>query len=69
MKQPLLQRKVPHRGQSLRENHIHSKTGLLDYHDNAANVANSAFCSNRVIANRPITTSKQKHPDVLWPNA
>jgi len=61
----LLQRKVPDLGQSLCENHIHSKTRLLDYHDNAANVANSAFCSNRVIANRPIATSKQKHPVIL----
>jgi len=39
--------------QSQRENHLHSKTHLLDYH-NSANVANSAFYSNRVSASRPI---------------
>ena len=50
------------------ENHLHSKTRLHDYHDYAANVANSAFYSNRVIASRPIANSKQKHPVILWPN-
>jgi len=64
--QPLLiKRKVPGCGQSQRENHLHSKTRLLDYHDSAANVANSAFHSNRVTASRPIATSKQKHPIML----
>jgi len=64
----LLERKVPDRGQSQRENHLHSKTRLLDYHDSAANVANSAFYSNRVTTSRPTATSKLKHPVVLWPN-
>jgi len=41
---------------------------LHDYHDSVANVANSAFYSNRVIASRPIATSKQKHPVILEPN-
>jgi len=36
-------RKVSDRGQSQRENHLHSKTRLLDYHDSAANVANSVL--------------------------
>ena len=49
----LLKRKVPDRGQSQRANHLHSKTRLPDYHDSAANVANSAFYSNRVTTNRP----------------
>jgi len=26
------------------------------------------FWSNRVAASRPIATSKQKHPVILWPN-
>jgi len=64
----LLKRKVPDHGQSQRENRFHSKTRLLDYHDSAANVANSAFYSNHVTASRPIATSKQKHPVILWPN-
>jgi len=52
--QPLLpKRKVSDRGQSQRENHLHSKTRTLDHHDSAANVANSAFYSNRVTTNRP----------------
>jgi len=38
-----LKRKVPNRGQSQRENHLHSKTRLHDYHDSAANVANSVL--------------------------
>jgi len=59
--QPLLpKRKVFHHCQSQRENHLHSKTRLRDYHVSAANVANSAFYSNRVTASRPIATSKQK---------
>jgi len=29
----LLKRKVPDRGQGQRENHLHSKTRLHDYHD------------------------------------
>jgi len=44
------------------------KTRLPDYHDSAANVANSAFYSNHVTASRPIATSKQKPPVILWPN-
>jgi len=52
--------KGPDRGQSQCKNHLHSKTRLLDYHDSAANVANSAFYSNRVTASRPIVTSNQK---------
>ena len=63
-----LKRKVPNRGQSQRENHLHSKTRLHDYRDSAANVANSAFYSNHVTASRPIATSKEKHPVILWPN-
>jgi len=59
---------VPDRGQSQRKNHLHSKTRLPDYHDSAVNVANPAFYSNRVTASRPIATSKQKHPVILWPN-
>ena len=61
----LLKRKVPDRGQSQREKHLRSKTRLHDYHDSAADVANSAFYSNRVTASRPIATSKQKHPVIL----
>jgi len=64
----LLKRKVPDRGQSQRENHLHGKTRLPDYHDSAANVANSAFYSNRVTASKPTPTSKHKHPVILWPN-
>ena len=67
--QPLLpKRKVLDHGQSQRENHSHSKTRLHGYHDSAANVANSAFYSNRVTTSRPTATSKQKHPVILWPN-
>ena len=68
--QPLLQKgKEPGDGQSQCENHLHSiKTRLHDYHDSVANVANSAFYSNRVIDSRPIATSKQKHPVILGPN-
>jgi len=55
-------------GQSQCENHLRSKTRLRDYHDSAANVANSAFYSNRVTASIVIATSKQKHPVILWPN-
>jgi len=36
------------------------------YHDSAANLTNSVFYSNRVIASGPIAISKQKHP-VMWP--
>ena len=54
----LLKRKLLDRGQSQHENHLHSKTRLLDYHESATNVANSAFYSNRVTASRPIATSK-----------
>jgi len=57
----LLNRKVPYHGQSQHENHLHSKTRLHDYHDCAANVANSAFSSNCVTTSRPIAISKQKH--------
>jgi len=64
----LLKRKVADRGQSQRKNHLHRKAPLLDYHDGAANVANSAFYSNRVTASRPIATSRQKHPSILSPN-
>jgi len=39
------------------ENHLHSKTRLHDYHDRAANVANSEFYSSRVTARKPIATS------------
>jgi len=63
----LLKRKVPDRSQSQHENYLHSKTRLLDYHDSAANAANSEFYSNHVIASRPIATSNQKHPVMLWP--
>jgi len=52
-------------GQSQHENHLHSKTRVLDYHDCAANVANSAFYSNCVTASRPIANSKQKHPVIF----
>ena len=58
----LLKRKVPDHGQNQRENHLHSKTRLPDYHDSAANVANSAFYSNGVTDSRPIATPKQKKP-------
>jgi len=34
--------------------HWHCKTLRHDYHDSAANVANSAFYSNHVTASRPI---------------
>jgi len=63
----LLKRKVPdqYHGQSQRENHLHSKTRLHDCHDSAADVANSAFYSNRITASRPIATLKQKHPAIL----
>jgi len=44
---------------------LHSKTRPHDYHDCAANVANSVFYSNRVTASRPIATFKQKHPVIL----
>jgi len=64
----LLKRKVPDHGQSQHENHLHSKTRLLDHHDSAANVANTTFYFNRVTASRPVATSKQKHPVILWPN-
>jgi len=64
----LLKRKVPDHGQNQRENHLHSKTRLPDYHDSAANVANSAFYSNGVTDSRPIATSKQKNPAILFPN-
>jgi len=40
MKSATTTTKVPDRGQSQRENHLHSKTRLYDYHDSAANVAN-----------------------------
>ena len=55
---------VPDYGRSQHENHSHSKARLPDYHDIAANVANSAFYSDCV----QIATSKQKHPVILWPN-
>jgi len=58
----LLKQKVLDHGQSQRENHLHNKTRL---HDSAANVANSAFYSNRVTTSRPIDTSKQKPPVIL----
>jgi len=42
--QPLLSKqKAPNHGKRQRESHSHSKTRQLDYHDSAANVANSAF--------------------------
>jgi len=63
--QLLLNRRVPDHGQSQRENQLHIKTRLFDYRDRAANVANSAFYSNRVTASGPIATSKQKHPVIL----
>jgi len=44
------------------------KTRLLDYHDSAANVTNSAIYSNRVTASGPVPTSKQKHPVILCTN-
>ena len=50
---------------SQHENHSQSKTRLPDYHDSAANVTNSALCSNCVAASRPIATFKQKHPVIL----
>jgi len=57
---PLLpKRKVPNHGKSQRENHSHSNTHLLDHHNSAANVTNSAFYSNRVTTSGPIATSKQ----------
>jgi len=43
-------------------------THLLDYHDNAANVTNSAFYTNCVTAGRAIATSKQNNLSFLWPN-
>jgi len=55
----LLKRKVPDRGQCQHENHLHNKTCLPDYHDSAANIANSAFYSNRVTTSRPTATSKK----------
>ena len=60
----LLKRKVPDHGKSQGENHLHSNPRLLDYHDSAANVTNSAFYSNHVIASVPIATSKQKRPRI-----
>jgi len=60
--------KVLDHGKSQRENRLHSKTRLHDYHDSAANVANPAFYSNRVTASRPMVTTKQKHPVILWLN-
>ena len=51
-----------------RENHSHSKTRLLDYHDSAGNVTNSAFFYNLFTAGGPIASSKQKHLVILWPN-
>jgi len=51
--------KVLDHGQSQRENHLHSKTRLHDYHGSAANVANSAFCSNRVTVSRPTASAWQ----------
>jgi len=59
---------VPDHGKSQHENHSHIKTRLLDSHDSASNVTNAVFYSNRVTASGPITTSKQKHPGILWPN-
>jgi len=56
-----LKRKVPDHGKSQCQIHLHSKTCLLDYHDSVPNVTNSAFCSNRVTASRPIATFKLKH--------
>ena len=53
----LLKSKVPNHGQSQRENHLHSKTRLQDYHNSSANVANSAFYSNRATVSRPIAIS------------
>ena len=53
----LLKQKVPDCGQTQHENHLHSKTGLLDYHDSSANVANSEFYSNHVTTSRPIAIS------------
>jgi len=61
----LRKRKVPNHGKSQRENHLHSMTCLLDYHDSAANVINTAFYFNYVTASGPIDTSKQKHPVML----
>jgi len=62
--QPLLpKRKAPDDGESRRENHLHNKIRLLDYHDRAANVTNQRFI--RVAAGGPIATSKQKHPVIL----
>jgi len=40
------------------KNHPHSKTRLSDYHDNAANVTNSACYSDCATACGPIATSK-----------
>ena len=60
--------KVHNHGQRQHENHLHSKTRLHDYHDSVANVAISAFSSNRATTSRPIAASKQKHPVILWPN-
>jgi len=60
--QPLLTKwKVPNRSKSQREDVVYSKTRLLDYHDSAANVTNSAFYSNRVTTSGAIAISKQKH--------
>jgi len=59
---------VPSYGKNQHENHSHSKTRLPDCYDSAANVTNSAFYSNRVTANGPIATSKQKHPVILSTN-
>jgi len=42
---------VPDYGKSQHENYSHSKTRLPDYHDSAANVANSAFYSKCVTTN------------------
>ena len=64
----LLKQKVLDHGQSQRENHLHNKTRLHDSQNSAADVANSAFYSNHVTTSRPIATSKQKHPVILWPN-
>ena len=45
---------VPDYGRSQHENFSHSKARLPDYHDSAANVANSAFYSDCVAASGPI---------------
>jgi len=48
--------------------HSYGRTRLPNYHDSAANVANSAVCSNCVAANGPIATFTQIHSVSLLPN-